>query len=77
MLQFGGLRTTQIYYLTFLEAGIPNQGVGRFTLPLKPGGERSFLACSCSGHPRHSLAWVSMTPLSASVFTGCVSCAAS
>lgn len=61
-LPYGGCRTTTIYFLTFLEARILNQGVGRFTLPLKSVGERSCLTCSHSGRPGHSLVWVMMVP---------------
>lgn len=60
----------QHYSLTVLEAGSLKPRVGRVMLHPKPLGEDLSLPLLPSGNPRHSLACASVSPTSASVFTG-------
>ena len=48
---------------------VPNQGVGKATLPVKALGGGSLLASSCFWWSRNSLACCTMMPISASIFT--------
>ena len=65
--QTGWLKTTEVCCPTVLEAWCLRSGVGRATLPPKPGAP--FLALPAAGGGCQSLACICVTPSSASVVT--------
>lgn len=67
--KLGGLKQEKFALSQFWSLNVQNPDVSRVKLPLKALGKNASLPCPASGGLSCSLAYASITPISASVFT--------